>query len=86
MDVVLDPGASIRRSGRVVADAAAARPDTKLFWIETPSNPLVAVTDLARVAEIARAAGKKTEELLEGPGGTEGGGVVVHKDDLVLSE
>lgn len=40
--------------------AAAVRPETKLFWIETPSNPLVAITDIARVAEIAKAAGIKT--------------------------
>ncbi|MEO7673246.1 MAG: PLP-dependent aspartate aminotransferase family protein [Pyrinomonadaceae bacterium] len=42
------------------AYAAAVRPETKLFWIETPSNPLVAITDLERVAEIARAAGITT--------------------------
>ncbi len=42
------------------AYAAAVRPETKLFWIETPSNPLVAITDIARVAEIAKAAGIKT--------------------------
>ncbi|HEX2639008.1 MAG TPA: PLP-dependent aspartate aminotransferase family protein [Pyrinomonadaceae bacterium] len=34
--------------------AAAVRPNTKLFWIETPSNPLVTITDIKRVAEIAR--------------------------------
>lgn len=40
--------------------ATALRPETKLFWLETPSNPLVAVTDLRRVAEIAEAAGVTT--------------------------
>lgn len=35
--------------------ASAVRPETKLFWLETPSNPLVSITDLARVAEIAKA-------------------------------
>ena len=39
------------------AVAAAVRPDTRLIWIETPSNPALAVTDIARVAEIAHAAG-----------------------------
>src|SRR3954447_22267932 len=33
---------------------AAVRPKTKLIWIETPSNPLLKITDIAAVAEIAR--------------------------------
>jgi cystathionine gamma-lyase len=32
----------------------AIRPDTKLIWIETPTNPLLKLIDLQRVAEIAR--------------------------------
>jgi cystathionine gamma-synthase len=32
------------------------RPETKLVWIETPSNPLPKITDIAAVAEIAHAA------------------------------
>jgi cystathionine gamma-synthase len=32
-------------------------PKTKLIWIETPSNPLLKITDIAAVAEIAHAAG-----------------------------
>ena len=32
----------------------AIRPNTKLIWIETPTNPLLKLIDLARVAEIAR--------------------------------
>ena len=39
------------------AVAAAVRRETRLIWIETPSNPSLAVTDIARVAEIAHAAG-----------------------------
>jgi cystathionine gamma-synthase len=35
---------------------AAVRPSTRLIWVETPSNPLMKVTDLAAIAEIARAA------------------------------
>jgi cystathionine gamma-synthase len=31
----------------------AMRPGTKLIWIETPSNPLLKITDIAAVAEIA---------------------------------
>ncbi len=36
---------------------AAMRPNTKLVWIETPTNPLLKVTDVAAVAEIAHAHG-----------------------------
>jgi cystathionine gamma-synthase len=35
----------------------AIRPSTKLIWIETPSNPVLKITDIAAVAEIAHAAG-----------------------------
>src|SRR5262245_53852423 len=31
----------------------AVTPDTRLIWIETPSNPLWGITDIAAVAEIA---------------------------------
>lgn len=34
---------------------AALRPNTRLIWLETPSNPLMKITDLAAIAEIARA-------------------------------
>jgi len=33
------------------------RPNTRLIWIETPSNPLLKVADIAALAEICRAAG-----------------------------
>lgn len=33
---------------------AALRPNTRLIWLETPSNPLMKVTDLAAVAALAR--------------------------------
>ncbi|MCE2491587.1 MAG: PLP-dependent transferase [Alphaproteobacteria bacterium] len=32
----------------------AVRPETRMLWIETPTNPLLKVTDLAAMAEIAR--------------------------------
>jgi cystathionine gamma-synthase len=32
---------------------------TRLVWVETPSNPALAITDIARVAEIAHAAGSR---------------------------
>ena len=37
---------------------AAIRPDaTKVVWLETPSNPLMKITDIAAVAELAHAVG-----------------------------
>lgn len=33
---------------------AAIRPNTKLLWLETPSNPLLHVTDIAKCAAIVR--------------------------------
>ena len=35
----------------------ALRPNTKLVWMETPSNPLLKIVDLAAVAKIAHEAG-----------------------------
>ena len=32
----------------------AIRPETKVIWLETPSNPLLKVTDIAAIADIAR--------------------------------
>lgn len=37
----------------------AVTPRTRLVWVETPSNPALAVTDIARVAEVAHAAGAR---------------------------
>ena len=36
---------------------AALRPDTRMIWVESPSNPLLKLVDLAMVAEVARARG-----------------------------
>jgi len=33
---------------------SAIRPDTRMLWVETPSNPLLKLIDLAAVAKIAR--------------------------------
>jgi len=38
---------------------AAIRPNTRLVWAETPSNPLLKITDVAAVAEIAHTAGAR---------------------------
>jgi len=35
----------------------AIRPDTRLVWVETPTNPLLKIVDLKAVAEIARRRG-----------------------------
>jgi cystathionine gamma-synthase len=35
----------------------AIRPETRLVWIETPSNPLLKITDIAAVSALAHAAG-----------------------------
>ena len=43
--------------GTVEAFRAAMRPTTKLVFIETPSNPLTEVFDIAALAEVAHAAG-----------------------------
>jgi cystathionine gamma-synthase len=39
---------------------AAINPQTRLLWTESPSNPRVKITDLAAVAELARARGLLT--------------------------
>ncbi|MPS75821.1 MAG: aminotransferase class I/II-fold pyridoxal phosphate-dependent enzyme, partial [Microbacterium sp.] len=36
---------------------AAIRPETRIVWLETPSNPLLKVVDIALIVEIAHAAG-----------------------------
>lgn len=41
----------------VSAWQAAIKPNTKLFFVETPSNPLTEIADLAGLAEIAKANG-----------------------------
>lgn len=36
---------------------AALRPNTRMVWVETPSNPRLKIADIAAIAEIAHAAG-----------------------------
>src|SRR5438552_15145333 len=43
----------------VAAVRRAVTPSTKLVWVETPSNPLWKVTDIAVICEIARAGGAR---------------------------
>ena len=35
----------------------AVQPNTRLIWVETPSNPLLKITDIAEMASIAQSAG-----------------------------
>src|SRR3954463_687722 len=41
----------------LAAVESAMRPTTKLIWIETPSNPLLRVVDIAAIASIAHKGG-----------------------------
>ncbi len=41
----------------LAAVRSAMRPTTRLVWVETPSNPLLKITDIDAVAELAHAAG-----------------------------
>jgi cystathionine gamma-synthase len=43
----------------VDAVRAAVRPETKLIWVETPTNPLLGIADIAALAEVAHDAGAK---------------------------
>ncbi len=46
-------------TGDLAAVRAAIRPATRLLWLETPSNPLMRVCDIAAIGEIAHAAGAR---------------------------
>jgi cystathionine gamma-synthase len=43
----------------VDAARAAVRPNTKVIWTETPTNPLLGIADIAALAQVAAAAGAK---------------------------
>jgi cystathionine gamma-synthase len=45
---------------------AALRPQTRLIWTETPSNPLMKITNLATIAQIARDAGPHIVTVCDG--------------------
>ncbi|MFN7961912.1 MAG: PLP-dependent transferase [Thermoanaerobaculia bacterium] len=44
-------------TGDLAAVEAALRPNTRSIWIETPSNPLIKIADIAALAGLARQAG-----------------------------
>lgn len=41
----------------VAAVRAAVRPETKVIWVETPTNPLLGIADIAALAQVAHEAG-----------------------------
>ncbi|MDE1475428.1 PLP-dependent aspartate aminotransferase family protein [Xenorhabdus bovienii] len=41
-------------AGNTAALEAAIEPDTKMIWVETPTNPLLKLSDLAAIAQIAQ--------------------------------
>ncbi|MEB2314611.1 MAG: cystathionine gamma-synthase [Xanthomonadaceae bacterium] len=43
--------------GDMAALEAAVRPETRMIWCETPTNPLLKIVDLERLAQFARARG-----------------------------
>ncbi len=38
----------------ITALKAAMRPETRMIWVETPTNPMLKIVDIAAVAEVAR--------------------------------
>ncbi|POX51537.1 cystathionine gamma-synthase [Streptomyces sp. Ru71] len=50
---------SVADTSDPAAVRAAITPKTKVVWVETPSNPLLGITDIAAVAQVARDAGAK---------------------------
>jgi cystathionine gamma-synthase len=55
---------SVADTSDPAAVRAALRPETRAIWVETPSNPLLGITDVAALAQVAR----------EAPGGAGGPG------------
>jgi cystathionine gamma-synthase len=45
---------------------AALRPNTRLVWLETPSNPLMKITDLTAIAALSRQAGPNVLTVCDG--------------------
>ena len=41
-------------TSKVEAVRGAVRPNTRLIWVETPSNPRLRITDIAAIAQLAR--------------------------------
>lgn len=54
--VLSDSGIEWTAADLTTADglAGALRPETKLVWVETPTNPLLRVVDIPRIVDVAR--------------------------------
>lgn len=50
---------SVADTSDVESVRAAVNDRTKVIWVETPSNPLLGITDIAAVADVARTVGAK---------------------------
>ncbi|GAA0392406.1 cystathionine gamma-synthase [Streptomyces luteireticuli] len=50
---------SVADSSDPAAVRAELRPNTKVVWVETPSNPLLGITDIAAVAQVAHEGGAR---------------------------
>ncbi|RBM11724.1 cystathionine gamma-synthase [Streptomyces sp. PT12] len=50
---------SVADTGDPASVRQALRPETRLIWVETPSNPLLGITDIALIADLARTAGAR---------------------------
>ena len=69
----------------------AVKPNTRLIWVETPSNPLMHVTDIAAMAEVAHSA--KAKLIVDNTVGTPmlqrcfelGADVIMHSTTKYLS-
>ena len=51
--------ASVVDMANLDAVERAIRPTTKVVWVETPSNPLVRIVDIQRIAELAHSVGAR---------------------------
>ena len=45
----------------------AVRPSTRLFWVETPSNPRLKITDVREISGISREAGEAVVQAVDIP-------------------
>ncbi|MBT2444162.1 cystathionine gamma-synthase [Streptomyces sp. ISL-36] len=50
---------SVADTSDLASVRGAVNDRTKVIWVETPSNPLLGITDIAAVADVARTAGAK---------------------------
>jgi len=46
---------------------AAVRPNTKLVWMETPSNPMLKIFDIAAIAQVAKDEGSRSPSTTPSP-------------------